>query len=71
MLRIIIYEDKDILRESLKLMLDGMADIEVVAAFSNCNTVEQDIKQMKPDGTHVFFWCGVEAFQKCAAEYYI
>ena len=49
MLRIIIYEDKDILRESLKLMLDGMADIEVVAAFSNCNTVEQDIKQMKPD----------------------
>ncbi|HRH48212.1 MAG TPA: response regulator transcription factor [Panacibacter sp.] len=49
MVRLIIYEDKDTLRESLRLMLDGMPEVEVVAAFSNCNTVVQDIKALKPD----------------------
>ncbi|MBS1748677.1 MAG: response regulator transcription factor [Bacteroidetes bacterium] len=49
MLKLLIYEDKDILRESLCLMLNGMEDVEVVASFANCNTVEQDISQFKPD----------------------
>lgn len=49
MLKLIIYEDKDTLRESLKLMLDGMADVEVSAAFSNCNTVEEDIRKLQPE----------------------
>ncbi|MBX2923725.1 MAG: response regulator transcription factor [Chitinophagaceae bacterium] len=49
MLKLLIYEDKDILRESLCLMLSGMKDVEVVASFANCNTVEQDIRQHKPD----------------------
>ncbi len=48
MVRLIIYEDKDILRESLRLMFNGMADIEVVSTFSNCNTVVQDINNTKP-----------------------
>ncbi|NNV55486.1 response regulator [Limnovirga soli] len=48
MLNLIIYEDKDILRESLSLMLGGMEDVKVIAAFSNCNTVEQDIKSLQP-----------------------
>ena len=49
MLKVIIYEDKDILRESLSLMLGAMSDVEVIASFSNCNTVEQDVQQLQPD----------------------
>lgn len=49
MLRIIIYEDKDTLRESLRLMLGSMDDIEVAAAFSNCNTVVEDMIQLQPE----------------------
>ncbi len=48
MLRLIIYEDKDTLRESLKLMLASMEGLQVVAAFNNCDTVEQDIRQLNP-----------------------
>ena len=29
-------------------MFNGMADIEVVSTFSNCNTVVQDINNTKP-----------------------
>lgn len=49
MLKLLIYEDKDILRESLCLMLSCMKDVEVAASFANCNTVEQDIRQHEPD----------------------
>ncbi len=49
MLRLIIYEDKDTLRESLTLMLDSMDGLQVVGAFNNCDTVEQDTRQLKPD----------------------
>ncbi len=49
MLKVIIYEDKDNLRESLKLMLDGMEGVEVIAAFNNCDTVEVDVRQLQPD----------------------
>lgn len=49
MLSIIIYEDKDTLRESLRLMLASMDEIEVTAAFSNCNTVVEDIVKLQPD----------------------
>lgn len=49
MVRLIIYEDKDTLRESLRLMLGSMDGLQVVAAFNNCDTVEQDTRQLKPD----------------------
>ncbi|MEP7319996.1 MAG: response regulator transcription factor [Panacibacter sp.] len=49
MVSLIIYEDKDNLRESLTLMLNGMDEVEVTASFSNCNTVVQDMQQLKPD----------------------
>lgn len=49
MLKILIYEDKDILRESLCLMLNSMEDMQVVAGLNNCATVEQDIQQFNPD----------------------
>lgn len=49
MLKLIIYEDKNTLRESISLMLNGMADIEVAAAFGNCDTVSQDVALLLPD----------------------
>lgn len=49
MLKLLIYEDKEILRESLGLMLNGMEGVEVVASFANCNGVEQHIRQYEPD----------------------
>ncbi len=49
MLKLIIYEDKECLRESLCLMVNGMEGVEVVASFANCNTVAEDIHQFKPD----------------------
>lgn len=49
MLRVFIYEDKEILRESLCLMLNSMKDVELAAGLGNCATVEQDILQFKPD----------------------
>lgn len=49
MLRVLIYEDKEILRESLCLMLNNMDEVEVVAGMSNCATVAQDIREFSPD----------------------
>lgn len=49
MLRIIIYEDKDNLRESLRLMLSGTDEVEVSATFANCNTVHDDMQTFLPD----------------------
>lgn len=48
MLRLIIYEDKDTLRESLRLMFGGLEGVEVAAAFSNCNTVMDDMDIYRP-----------------------
>lgn len=48
MLQIIIYEDKKHLRESLSLMLNGMDGVVVVAAFGNCNSVEEDMIRFEP-----------------------
>jgi len=49
MLKLIIYEDKDTLRESLTLILNSMEDVKVIASFNNCNTADKDIQQLQPD----------------------
>lgn len=38
-MRLVIYEDKDMLRESLKAMLSAMPGIEIAGDFNNCETV--------------------------------
>ena len=48
MVRLVIYEDKDNLRESLSLMLNGMNEVEVAASFGNCNTVGEDMQNFLP-----------------------
>lgn len=49
MIRILIYDDIDQLRESLELLLNSAEDFEVVGTFDNCETVADDIPFFKPD----------------------
>lgn len=48
-IRTIIYEDNDLLRESICSMMVLDHDLELVAAFYNVNQVEQQVRVLKPD----------------------
>lgn len=48
-IQVLIYDDSEVLRESLKAMLTEEPDIDVLAMLSNAETVETDIKELKPD----------------------
>jgi DNA-binding NarL/FixJ family response regulator len=49
MIRIIIYDDVQELRESLTLLLDSEDGFEVLGSFDNCETAPVDVAEMKPD----------------------
>lgn len=49
MIKVIIYDDQDQFRDSLTILIGDADDIEVVAAFDNCETVIKDIDQLNPD----------------------
>ena len=49
MIRIIIYDDVQELRDSLTLLLDSEEDFEVLGSFDNCETAAVDVREMKPD----------------------
>ncbi|RYF92332.1 MAG: response regulator transcription factor [Chitinophagaceae bacterium] len=49
MVKIIIYDDKEELRESLKLLLSSVEEFEVIGSFDNCETAATDLSEMKPD----------------------
>ena len=49
MIRVVIYDDVNQLRESLELLLSSAGDFEVVGTFDNCETVADDIPFFKPD----------------------
>ena len=46
--QILIYEDNEQLRSSLVLLLDGMVELEVVGAFSNCDQIIEQVSTLKP-----------------------
>lgn len=48
-MRLMIYEDNALLRDSLLLMLSTLPDIEIVGTFTNCDTVQADIAKYKPE----------------------
>lgn len=48
-MRLMIYEDNALLRDSLILMLSTLPDIEIAGTFINCDTVQDDIKKHKPE----------------------
>ncbi len=49
MTKIVIYEDNPQLREGLTMLINGSDGLEVLAAFRNCNNVEEEIAAWRPD----------------------
>ena len=47
--RILVYDDSDVMRESLRTLLFEEPGFEVIAMLANAETVETDISQLKPD----------------------
>ena len=48
-MRLMIYEDNALLRDSLLLMLSTLSDIEIVGTYSNCDSVQDDVIRQKPE----------------------
>lgn len=49
MIKLMLYEDNPQLREGLTMLLNGSDGFEVVAAFKNCNHVEDEVQAFDPD----------------------
>ncbi len=47
-IRLLIYEDKTVTRESLCELFEDEAGFEMKGAFSNCNTVIDDVEKLQP-----------------------
>ena len=47
--QILVYDDSDVIRESLRALLFEEPDFEVIAMLPNAETVETDISELKPD----------------------
>lgn len=49
MIKVVIYDDIDQFRDSLTILINDTDNMEVVAAFDNCETIVRDIEQLQPD----------------------
>lgn len=49
MIRILIADDQELMRQSIKMMLDGVDDFEVTDAVSNGTEVIRSVRENKPD----------------------
>lgn len=47
--KILLYDDSEILRVSMKALIADQPDLELLAAMPNAETIETDIKELKPD----------------------
>jgi len=47
--QILVYDDSDVMRESLRTLLFEEPGFEVIAMLPNAETIETDISQLKPD----------------------
>ena len=47
--KILVFDDNSGRREALQLLIESSDDLEFVGARENCNNVEADILQLKPD----------------------
>ena len=47
--KILVFDDNRGRREALQLLIESSGDLEFVGARENCNNVEADILQLKPD----------------------
>jgi DNA-binding NarL/FixJ family response regulator len=46
---LVIYEDNEKLRKTLKLLFSGMKDIELLGSYSNCLNVATETAELQPD----------------------
>lgn len=47
--RILLYDDNEALRQSIEALLDEEHDLEFIAGIPNAETVETDVRELKPD----------------------
>ena len=47
--RILLYDDNEALRQSMETLIREEEDMQMIAAMSNAETVETDIRELKPD----------------------
>lgn len=48
-IRVLIYDDNEALRNSIRLLVEAETDFELLAMMPNAETVETDLKEMQPD----------------------
>ena len=48
-IKVLIYDDNEMLRQSLQVLIEAEPDLELLALMPNAETVEVDIAEMKPD----------------------
>jgi DNA-binding NarL/FixJ family response regulator len=46
---VVYYEDNSSLREGISFLIQSAPGLELLATFSNCDTVKTDMQEMKPD----------------------
>jgi DNA-binding NarL/FixJ family response regulator len=49
MIKVILYEDNNQLRDGLAMLIHGSDGFSVINSYRNCNTVEDDVKKDNPD----------------------
>ncbi len=49
MIRLLIYEDDKDLREAITQFLSATKEFDVVCQFENCDTIQSDVAELKPD----------------------
>lgn len=49
MIKVLIYEDNQQLREGLGILISGSIGFQLAGAFGNCAEVEQQLDELKPD----------------------
>ena len=49
MIKVVVVEDNDSIREGLKILIDGTDDYSCVGSFSDCETMLKNIKKLSPD----------------------
>ena len=48
-IKVLVYDDSEALRQSMELLISADEELDLLALMPNAETVETDIKEMKPD----------------------
>lgn len=48
-IKVVYYEDNNSLREGIAFLIQTAGGLEMLATFSNCDTVKVDMEELKPD----------------------